>query len=168
MQERDEPQARYLQLTTYSQLLGWVGELQAIHSSPAPCLHFLKQETNGLQDYTFITGLLFIFWEWHLLGQQGDQTSQSEWKSTIFIGRTEAEAEAPVLWPPDSKSWFAGKDPDAGKDWGQEKKGATEDEMVVWHHRLNKYEFQWTPGESERQESLACRSPWGCKELDTT
>ena len=62
-------------------------------------------------------------------------------QSSVFIGRTEVEAESPVLWPPDEKNWLIGKDPDAGKDWGQEEKGKTEDEMVGWHHWLNGHEF---------------------------
>ena len=86
----------------------------------------------------------------------------------ILIGGTDAEAEAPVLWPSDSKSWLIGKDPDAGKDWRWEEKGTTEDEMVGWHHRLNGREFEQTLGDGEGQESLACCSPWGHKELDTT
>ena len=86
----------------------------------------------------------------------------------IFIGRTDAEAEAPVLWPPVVKNWLTGKDPDAGKDWGQEEKGMTEDEMIGWHHWLNGHEFEQTPGDSEGQGSLVCCSPWGCKELDMT
>ena len=73
----------------------------------------------------------------------------------IFIGRTDADAEAPILWPPDAKNWLIGKDPDAGKDWGQEEKGVTEDEMVGWHHRLNGHEFEQTLGDGERQGSLA-------------
>ena len=80
------------------------------------------------------------------------------------MGRT--EAEGPILWPPDVKSWLTGKDPDAGKDWGQEEKGVTEDEMVG--HWLNGPEFEQTPGESEGQGSLACCSPRGHKESDTT
>ena len=79
----------------------------------------------------------------------------------IFIGRTDADDEAPVLWPPEAKSWLTGKDPDAGKDWGQEEKGMTEDEMVGWYHWLNGREFEQTPGDSEEQGSLACCSPWG-------
>jgi len=73
----------------------------------------------------------------------------------IFIGRTDAEDEAPVLWPPDVKSWLIGKDPDAGKDRGQEEKGATEDEMDGWHHRLNGPEFEQTPGDSETRHAAA-------------
>ena len=86
----------------------------------------------------------------------------------IFIGRTDAEAEAPILWPHDAKNWPTGKDPDAGKDWRREEKGVTEDEMVGWHHWLNRPEFEQTPRDSEGQRSLVCCSPWGCKESDTT
>ena len=78
------------------------------------------------------------------------------------------DAEAPVLWPPDEKSWLPGRDPDASKDWGQEEKGVTEDEIVGWHHRLNGHEFKQTPGDSQGQGSLMCCSPWGHKELDMT
>ena len=84
----------------------------------------------------------------------------------ILIGRT--DAEAPILWPPDAKSWLTGKDPDAGKDWRQEEKGMTADEMVGWDHQLNAHEFEQALGDSDGQGSLACCSPWGCKELDTT
>ena len=77
------------------------------------------------------------------------------------------KAEAPILWPPDAKSRLIGKDPDAGKDWGQEK-GVTEDEIVGWHHQLNKHEFEQTLGDSEEQESLLCYSPWSPKESDTS
>ena len=86
----------------------------------------------------------------------------------IFIGRTEAEAEAPVLWPPDVKSQLIGKDPGAGKDWGQEEKRMTENEMVGWHHWLDGHESEQTPGESEGQGSMVCRSPWSRKELDAS
>ena len=89
-------------------------------------------------------------------------------QSWVFIGRTDAEAEAPILWPPDAKNWLLGKDPDAGKDWKQEDKGMTEDEMFWCHHRLYGHEFEQAPEDSERQRSLACCSPWGEKELDMT
>ena len=80
-------------------------------------------------------------------------------QSLIFIGRTDAEAETPILWPPDARNWLIWKDPDAGKDWGQEEKGTTEDEMVGWHHRLNGPEFEQTLGDGERHGSLAFCSP---------
>ena len=88
-------------------------------------------------------------------------------QSWIFIGRTDDEAEAPILWPPDAKNWFIRKDPDAGKDWRQEK-GTTEDEMVGRHHWLNVHEFEQAPGNDERQGSLVCCNPWGHKESDIT
>ena len=89
-------------------------------------------------------------------------------QSWVFIGRTHAEAETPILWPPHAKSWLIGKDPDAGRDWGQEEKGTTEDEMAGWHHCLNAHEFGWTPGVGDGQEGLMCCNSWGCKELDMT
>ena len=85
----------------------------------------------------------------------------------IFIGRIDAQAEAPILWPPDVKSWLIIKDPDARKNWRKEK-GTTEDEMVGWYHRLNGHEFEQTPGDSEGQGSLVCCNSWGQKESDTT
>ena len=82
-------------------------------------------------------------------------------QSWIFIGRTDAEAETSTLWPPDAKNWFIWKDPDAGKDWRQEDKGTTEDEMVGWHHQLDGNEFEQALGGGDEQGSLVCCSPWG-------
>ena len=79
----------------------------------------------------------------------------------MFIGRTDAEPETPILWPPDAKSWLIGKDPHAGRDWGQEEKGTTEDEMAGWHHWLDGRESQWTPGVGDGQGGLACYDSWG-------
>ena len=89
-------------------------------------------------------------------------------QSWVFIGRTDAEAETPVLWPPHTKSWLIGKDPDAGRDWGQEEKGMTEEEMAGWHHQLDGHEFEWTLGVGDGQGGLVCCGSWGHKELDTT
>ena len=89
-------------------------------------------------------------------------------QSLIFIGRTDDEAEALILWPSDAKSRLIGKDLDAGKDWRQEEKGTTEDEMVGWHHWLNGHEFEQALGDGKGQGSLVCCSPWGHKESDTT
>ena len=86
----------------------------------------------------------------------------------IFIRRTDAEAETLILWPPDVKNWLIRKDPDAGKDWRQEEKGMTEDEMVGWHHWLDGHELEQAPGVGGGQGGLACCSPWGRKESDTT
>ena len=89
-------------------------------------------------------------------------------QSWILIERTDVETEAPILWPLDAKNWLIGKDPNAGKDWGQEEKGKTEDEMTGWYHWLNRHEFDQTLGDSERQGSMAYCSPWGHKGSDMT
>ena len=86
----------------------------------------------------------------------------------MFIGRTDAEAKTPILWLPHVKSWLIWKDPDAGKDWGQQEKGTTEDEMAGWHHWLNGHEFWWTPGVGDGQGGLPCCGSWGRKESDMT
>ena len=86
----------------------------------------------------------------------------------IFTGRIDAKAEAPILWLPAAKSRLTGKDPHAGKDWGQKEKGETEDEMVGWHHKLNGHKFEQTLGDGKGQGSLVCRSPWRHKDSDTT
>ena len=92
---------------------------------------------------------------------EGDQ-------SWVFFGKTDAKAETPVLWPPHVKCWLIGKDSDAGRDWGQEEKGMTEDELAGWHHRLDGCESEWTPGVGDGQGDLACYDSWGRKESDTT
>ena len=89
-------------------------------------------------------------------------------QSWVCIGRTDVEAETPILWPPDAKSWLVWKDSDAGKDWGQEEKGMTEDGMAGWHYQLDAHEFVWTPGVGDGQGGLACCDSWGRKEPDTT
>ena len=89
-------------------------------------------------------------------------------QSWICIGRTDAEAETPILWPPDAKNWLIWKDPHAGNDWRREEKGTTEDEMVGWHHRLNGHESEQALGVGDGQGSLACCSPRGHKESNTT
>ena len=89
-------------------------------------------------------------------------------QSWVFIGRTDIEAETPILWPPHAKSWLIWKDPDAGKDWRQEEKGMTEYEMVGWHHQLDEHGFGWTLGVGYGQGGLVWCGSWGCKKLDTT
>ena len=104
---------------------------------------------------------------WESLGVKETQPVNPKGKqSWIFTRRTDAEAS--ILWPPDTKSWFIGKDADGGIDWRQEEKGATEDEMVGWHHWLDEHEFEPTLGDSGGQGGLVCCSPWGHKESDTT
>ena len=90
------------------------------------------------------------------------------WVQTDLFGRNDAKAETPVLWPPHVKSWLIGKDSDAGRDWGQEEKGITEDEMTGWHHWLDRRESEWTPGVGDGQGGLLCCDSWGHKESDTT
>ena len=115
----------------------------------------------------------FELWCWRTLESSLDckeikpvhPKGKQSWR---FIGRTDAEVEAPILRPPDEKCRPTGKDPSAGKDWGQEEKGPTEVEMGGWHHRLNGHEFEQTMGDSEGQGSLGCCSPWGHNELDRT
>ena len=110
-------------------------------------------------------------WNWHIytidtMILQGDQIVDPKGNQPwIFKERTDAKAEPPI---PEAKSEFIGKDPDAGKDWRQEEKGVTEEEMIAWHHRLKWNEFEQAPGVGEGQEGLACCSPWGSKESDTT
>ena len=89
-------------------------------------------------------------------------------QSWVFIGRIDFEAETPILWPPHAKSWLIGKDSDAGRAWGQEEKGTTEDEMAGWHHWLNAHEFGWTPGVDDGQGGLVCCDSWCHKESNTT
>ena len=89
-------------------------------------------------------------------------------QSWIFTGRIDAEAEAPILWPPDPKNWLTGKDPNAEKDWRQEEKGTTDDEMVGWHHWLDGHAFERTLGDVEGQRGLVCCSRWCYKESDMT
>ena len=116
---------------------------------------------------------VFELWCWRRLESPFDckeiQSVNSKGnQSWIFIGRTDAEAETPILWPPDAENWFIWKDPDAGIDWRQEEKGTTEDEKVVWHYCLNGHEFEQALGVGDGQGSLAHCSPWGLKKSDTT
>ena len=125
------------------------------------------KESWALKDWCFWTVVLEKTLE-SPLDCKKIQPVHSKDQYWVFIGRTDAEAETPVLWPPDAKSWLIWKDPDIGKDWGQEEKGTTEDEMVGWHHRLNGHESEWTLGVGDGQGVLACCPSWGHKELDTT
>ena len=102
------------------------------------------------------------------LGLRGEPVHPKGDQSWVFIGRTNVEAKTAIFWPPDTKSWLIGKDPDAGKSWRREEKGTTEDEMVGWHHRHNGHGFGWTPGVGDRQGDLVCCGSWGHKKSDTT
>ena len=115
----------------------------------------------------------FELWCWRRLlrvpwtAKRSNQSILKE-QSWDFFGRNDTKAETPVLWPPHAKSWLIGKDSDAGRDWGQEEKGTTEDEMAGWHHWLDGHESEWTPGVCDGQGGLACCNSWGRKELDMT
>ena len=151
--------------------------------------HYFADQGPSSQSYGFSCGRV---WMWEL--DHKDNRAQKNWcfrivvlektlessldcktnpanpignQSWTFIGRTDAEAEAPILWLPDVKNWLTGKDPDDGKDWRQEEKGMTEDEIVGWHHWLNGCKFEQATGNGERQGSLVCCSLWGYKASDT-
>ena len=105
---------------------------------------------------------------WESLDCKDIQPVHSKDQPWDSFGRNDAKAETPILWPPHVKCWLSGKDSDGGSDWGQEEKGTTEDEMDGWHHWLNGYEFEWTPGVGDGQEGLACCDSRGHKKSDTT
>ena len=126
------------------------------------------KESRALKSWCFRTVVLEKTLESPLESKEIKAVNLKGNQFWILFGRTDAEAEAPVLWPPDANCWLIGKDPDDGKDWRQEENGMTEDEMAGWHHRLNGHEFELTPGVGDGQGSLVCCSPWGHKESDMT
>ena len=126
------------------------------------------KESQALKNWCFWTVVLEKTLESPLDSKETKPIDPKGIQSWIFIGRTDAEAETPILWLPDAKNWLIWKDPDAGKDWRREEKWMTEDEMVKWHHRLDGHEFEQAPCVGDGQGSLACCSPWGCKESDMT
>ena len=127
-----------------------------------------NKESWAQKNSCFWTVMLEKTLESRLNGKELKPVHPKENQSWIFIGRTDAKDETPILRPPNAKNWLLGKDPDAGKDWREEKKGTTEDEMVGWHHQLNGHEFEQTLGDSEGQGNLVCCSPWGRRESDMT
>ena len=128
----------------------------------------LCEESWVPKNWCFWTVVLEKTHESPLDGKEIQPVHPKGGQSWVFIGRTDAKAETPILWPSHAKSWLIGKDPDAGRDWGQEEKGTPEDEMAGWHHWLNGHEFEWTQGIGDGQGGLACCDSWGCKESDTT
>ena len=119
-------------------------------------------------DFYWVWGGIIIA-NWEVLDCKEIQPVHSKGdQSWVFFGRNDAKAKTQVLWPPHAKSWLIGKDSDAGRDWGQEEKGTTEDEMAGWHHWLHGRESEWTLGVGEGQGGLACCDSWGGKESDTT
>ena len=153
--------------------------------------HYFVNRGLSSQGYGFSSGHV---WMWELDGEEGwvlknwgfwtvgwrrllrvpwaarrsNQSTLKEISPGCSLEELMLKRKLPILWPPDAKSWLIGKDPDAGKDWGQEEKGMTEDEMVGWHHRLKGHGFEWTPGVCDGQGDLACCGSWGRKELDMT
>ena len=127
-----------------------------------------SEESWALKNWCFWTVVLEKTLESPLDCKEIQPVHPNGDKCWVFIGRTDAEAETPVLWPPHVKSWLIGKDPDAGSNWGQDEKGTPEDEMTGWHHWLNGHEFGWTLGVGDGQGGLACCDSWGHKESDMT
>ena len=119
------------------------------------------KESRALKNWCFWTVVLEKTLESPLDCKEIQPVHPKGDQSWVFIGGSDVEAETPILWPPDAKSWLIWKDPDAGKDWGQGEKGTTEDEMVGWHHQLNGHEFGWSPGAGVGQGGMACCSSWG-------
>ena len=126
------------------------------------------EESWALKNWCFWTVVLEKTLESPLDGKEIQPVHPEGDKSWVSTGRTDAKAETPILWPPDAKSWLIGKDPDAGRDWGQEQKGTTEDEMAGWHHWLDGHEFEQTLGVGDGQGGLACCCSRGDKESDMT
>ena len=141
----------------------WTVVLKKTLESPLDC-----KESWALKNWCFWTVVLKKTLESPLDCKEIQPVHSKRNQSWIFIGRTDVETETPILWPPDVKSWLIGKDPDAGKDWRQEEKGMTEDEMVGWHHWLNGHESEQVAGVGDGQGSLVSCSPWGRKESDMT
>ena len=138
------------------------------HSSHLWMWELKHKESWGLKNWCFWTVVLEKTLESPLDSKEIKPVNPKRNQPWIFVGRTDTEAEAPILWPPDAKNWLIGKDLDAGKDWRQEEKGTAEDEMVGWHHQLDGHEFQHAPGVGDGEGCLVCYSPWGHKESDTT
>ena len=120
------------------------------------------------KNWCFWTVLLEQTLESPWTARRSNQSILKEFSPGCSLEGLMLKLKLPTLWLPDAKSWLIGKDPDAGKDWGQEEKGTTEDEMVGWHHRLDGHGFGWMPGVGDGQGGLACCGSWGRKESDTT
>ena len=127
------------------------------------CESWTIKKTRAPKNWCFWTVVLEKTLESHFDCKEIQPVHPKRNQPWIFIGRTDAEAETPILWPHDVTCCFIWKDPNARKDWGQEEKGKSEDKMVGWHHQLNGHEFEWAPGVGVGQGSLACCSPWDCR-----
>ena len=139
-----------------------------LYSSHVQMWELDNKEGRAPKNWCFWTVVLEKTLESPLESKEIKSVNLKENQPWILFGRTDAEAEALIFWPPDVNSWFIGKDPDAGKYWRLKERRAIEDEMVGWHHWLNGHEFEQAPGDGEGQGSLACYSPWSHKESDIT
>ena len=151
----------------------WLTKVHLVKAMAFPlvmygCESWIIKKSWALKNWPFWTVVLEKILESPLDCKEIKPVNLTENQSWIFVGRTDAEAETPILWPPDVKNWLIWKDPDAGKDWRQKEKGMTEDEMVGWYHWLDGHEFEQALGVGDGQGSLECCSPWGLKESDTT
>ena len=164
----DQPRQHIKKQRHYSADKGLSGESYGFSSSHVWMRELDSKESWAPKNWCFRTVVLKKTLENPLDFKEIKQVHPKGNQSWIFIRRTDAETETPILWPPDAKNWLIEKDPDAGKDWRQEEKGTTEDEMVGWHHRLNGHGFGWTPGVGDGQGGLTCCGSWGRKELEMT
>ena len=164
----DKPRQHIKKQRHYFADKGLYNQSYGFSSSHVQMWELDHKESWVLKNWCFWTVVLEKTLESPLDCKEIQQVRPKGNQSWIFFGRTDAETEASILWSPDMKSWLIGKDPDAGKDWGQEEKGVAEDEVVGWHHQLDGHEFEWTPGDSEGQGSLPCCNPWDHKELNMT
>ena len=155
--------SRHITLPTKVRLVSY-----AFSSSHVRMWELVYKESWALKNWCFWTVVLEKTLESPLEYKEIQPVHPKGDQSWMLIVGTDVEAETPILWPPDAKSWLIWKDPDARKDWGQKKKGMTENEMVRWHHRLDGCESEWTPGVGDGQGGLACCNSWGHKKSDTT
>ena len=163
----DQPRQCIKKQRHYFAIKGLSSQSYGFSSSDLWMWELDDKESWALKNWRFCTVVLEKTLEGPLDCKEIQPVHRKGNQSWIFIGRTDAEAETPILWPLDVKNWLIGNDPDAGKDWKQEKV-TTEDEMVGWHHWLNGLEFEEAPVVGDGQGRLTCCSPWGCKEWDTT
>ena len=164
----DQPRQRIKKQRYYFANKGRSGQGYGFSSSRVWMWELGHKEGWARKNWCFQTAVLEKTCESPLDSKEIKSVNPKGNQSWIFLGRTDVEAETPILWPPDVKNWLVGKDCDAGRDWGQEKKGTTEDEMAGWYHRLDRREFEWALKVRDGQGGLACCDSWGCKELDTT
>ena len=163
----DQPRQHIIKQSHYFANKGLSGQSHGFSSSHVWMWELDDKESWRPKDWCFWTVVLEKTLESPLNCKEVQPVHPTGNQSWIFTGRTDAEAGAPILWPPDMKNWLIGKDADAEKDWGQKEKGMREDEMVGWHHWLDGHEFEQAPGVGDEQGRLCC-SPWGHKESDTT